>query len=165
MSLPSLSVDEIITTINRSSLPTILVEGKTDAAIYRWIEKKLIETNADIIECGGRIKLINVFERRSEITTDTSVAFLADRDMWLYTEIPEKYSGIIFTKGYSIENDLIDGSIDHILKLFHDNEMVQLEQIYKEILPWYTYEIFKYLQGQEYKLDYSIHYLIDESIS
>ena len=35
------------------------------------------------------------------------VIFVADQDMWFFTGIPEKYRDtIIFTRGYSLENDL-----------------------------------------------------------
>ncbi|WP_062108642.1 DUF4435 domain-containing protein [Bacillus niameyensis] len=161
MPLPSLSVDEIITTINGSSLPTILVEGVYDASIYRWIEQQLLVTNADIVECGGRKNLIKVYEKRSEIKREKKIIFLADQDMWIYSEIPEEYKGITFTKGYSIENDLLEGSINKILKLFNSEEVIQLEQIFEAIIPWHSYEVNNYLQNRAYKLDHSIHRLLD----
>ncbi|MCR2820037.1 DUF4435 domain-containing protein [Lederbergia panacisoli] len=163
MPLPNLDVDEIITVINRSSLPTILVEGKYDAIVYRWIEAELFDINANIIECGGRKSLISVFERRAEITNNANVVFLADKDMWLYTGVPEEYNDIIFTSGYSIENDLIHGSINRIIKLFNPGEITLLEDIFKVIIPWYSIEVCKYINGEEFKLNYSIQNLLDKS--
>lgn len=162
MSGVKLTVDEIITVINRTSLPTILVEGQDDvAALYRWIEDKILDVNANVMECYGRNNLIKIYERKSEIKKNKKVVFLADRDMWLYTRVPPEYKSIIFTQGYSIENDLIEGSLNLIMKLFNEEDSPKLDRIYNEIIPWYSNEIINYMNNKEYKLNYSIQHLLD----
>lgn len=161
MTIPSLTVDELLTTINRTSLPTIIVEGSDDVAIYRWIEKQILRKNADVIQCGGRKKLIAVYERRHEIKKNISIVFLADKDMWIYKGVPTEYKSIIFTRGYSLENDLIEGSLNVVLKLLNEDELMNLKQIYNEIIPWYTREVCRYMEGNSFKLNYSIYQLLD----
>src|SRR5699024_6310044 len=95
MTIPSLTVDELLTTINRTSLPTIIVEGSDDVAIYRWIEKQILRKNADVIQCGGRKKLIAVYERRHEIKKNISIVF------WLikicgYTKAYQQNTKVLF---------------------------------------------------------------------
>lgn len=97
--------DEIISTIKRSFIPTICVEGVQDKSALRLIDR-LIGVNGSVLCCNGRKNLFAIWERRYEFS-DKKVAFLADRDLYLFEKIPSKYNGIIFTYGYSLENDII----------------------------------------------------------
>ena len=103
-----LTVDEIVNTLKRSSLTTVLVEGKDDILIYRWIEDEIGIVNANFLPCGGRDKLLQVYERRHEFA-DLKTIFVADRDAYVYINPPVNYNDIIWTNGYSIENDLYFG--------------------------------------------------------
>ena len=58
---------------------------------------------------GNKNKLLRVYKRRNEYA-HLPIAFVADRDMWLFSRIPSCYHGIIWTQGYSIENDLYAGA-------------------------------------------------------
>ncbi|MBQ3688361.1 MAG: hypothetical protein II937_00675 [Bacteroidales bacterium] len=105
-----LTKEELIATLQHSKLPTILVEGKTDCKIYRWIEEDIndsLEIDIDILPCSCRSVLLEVFLSCSRVK---DLLFIADKDTYAYTRnIPAMYSGVIFTTGYSIENDLIQG--------------------------------------------------------
>ena len=109
----SYSVEEIISELSKpTALLKVLVEGKDDALVYRYIEGKLndlisIDNKADVIICGGRLELIEVFESREKFK-NTKVVFLADKDMWFFVGVPKDYEDIVFTDGYSIENDSMD---------------------------------------------------------
>lgn len=50
----TLTVDEIFETLKRTSLPTVLVEGKDDIIFYRAIEKDLKEFGVDMLPRGIR---------------------------------------------------------------------------------------------------------------
>lgn len=103
---PRLTTDEIVAYLKRTSQLTVLVEGADDKMVYRYIESRLEDLEIDCMDCGGRPSLLAIFGRRNEFP-DSPVIFIADKDMWFFTSIPEEYSsGIIFTNGYSIENDL-----------------------------------------------------------
>ena len=93
-----LTVDEIIATLQRTSLTTVLVEGTDDVMIYRWIEDEIGITKANFMPCGGRRNLIEIFERRSEYP-NVKVIYVADKDSYIYTSTPEEYNEIIWTNG------------------------------------------------------------------
>jgi hypothetical protein len=99
-----LTVEEIVSLLRHSSVPTILVEGSEDVMVYRWLKQHIKPLKASAIQCGGREKLLSVYKRRNEFS-HIKTAFLADQDMYVFLGIPSDYSDIIWTAGYSIEND------------------------------------------------------------
>jgi hypothetical protein len=116
MPIGYLTVDEVISTIRHSSLPTLLVEGKDDMTIMRWLESKLPK-GISILACSCRNDLLAVYARRAELA-GFQVAFLADRDEWVFSSLPEEFNEIVFTFGYSIENDLLmSARLEEIMEL------------------------------------------------
>lgn len=97
--------DEIISSIKKSSIPTICVEGVQDKSALRLVEK-LVGIRGSILICNGRNNLFAVWKRRNEFA-GKKVVFLADRDLYVLKRIPSEYDGIIFTHGYSLENDIL----------------------------------------------------------
>jgi len=103
-----LTVDELVSLIIHSDLPTVIVEGDDDIIVYRRIEDMLSDIGISVLQAGGRDPLLKIFEKLDEIPNRDSIAFIADQDTWVFTEIPHRYQSprIVFTDGYSIENDL-----------------------------------------------------------
>lgn len=135
---PELSAEEIISYLKHTNLPTILVEGTADAYVYRWLEEKL-STAGDVLPCSGREVLLNIFDRCVEYP-NARVAFVADKDMWHFSPIPDKYKDIvIFTDGYSIENDLY--AKDVIERLLSREEKEAFERLLNEIIIWFSFEV------------------------
>jgi hypothetical protein len=95
------------------------VEGEDDATIYRWLESQLGVFSGSVLFCSGRDVLISIFRKR-ETFPHGKIAFLADLDMWRFSPPPADLLGILFTTGYSIENDLYAGS--QIEALLEDTE-------------------------------------------
>ncbi len=100
-----------------SELPTLVVEGPHDEAIYRWIERCLNEDESErlnkkinIQPVGNRDNVIEIYKRKQEFESRVPVAFMADLDMWVFDTRdsggPNLYPDIIWTSGYSLENDL-----------------------------------------------------------
>ena len=137
-----LTVDEIIAYLKRTGLPTILVEGSDDKAVYRYIESKLGELEADILICNSRDALLKIYKRKDEFE-NSKVVFVADKDMWYFTGIPEEYqNNIIFSKGYSIENDIY---IKEIFEgLLEEEEKQQYIKLIKELSRWFAFEVNRY---------------------
>ncbi len=167
MPLPDPTVDELVAALRRSALPTVLVEGKEDMRIYRWVEERLGSRNANIQSAGGRNRLLSVYERRQEFS-NLPVAFVADRDMWLFSENPSNYDGVIWTEGYSIENDLYAGA--ELEKLLEQEEVEGHRQLLDTIVEWFASEVEKYLAGECYEVAHHCdrvvprgHTQIDES--
>lgn len=142
-----LTVDEIVDTLKRSSLTTVLVEGKDDILIYRWIESEIGIVKANFFPCGGRDKLLQVFERRSEFP-DLKVIFVADKDAYIYVNPPENLVDIIWTNGYSIENDLYYGR--NIESLLDNQEKEIFSTSLNSFIEYYAFEIENLLEGREF---------------
>lgn len=99
------TVDELVNTLKRSSIPNIVIEGTDDVFVYRWLKKKINKPLAGLLACGGRDKLFQIFDRRNEFP-NTNVVFIADQDSYKFDGIPDNRKDIIFTSGYCIENDI-----------------------------------------------------------
>ena len=97
MSTRDLTVDELVAALGRSDLPTVIVEGKDDMEIYRWVEERLGSRKASVQAAGGKEKLLSIYKRRREFP-NLPVAFVADKDMWLFSGIPSDYKGIIWDR-------------------------------------------------------------------
>ncbi len=149
MPVPSPTVEELVAALRRSALPTILVEGQEDMRIYRWIEARLGTRVANVLPTGGRDKLLSVYERRQEFS-NLPVAFVADRDMWLFSGIPSNYDGVIWTEGYSIENDLYAGA--NLENLLDSEEELEHQQVLDAIVEWFACEVEKCLANEPYKV-------------
>ena len=63
----ALTSTEILETLKRSSLNTVLVEGSDDIQLYRKMEDDLFHLNIDFIQCGGRSNLLEVYKRKHEL--------------------------------------------------------------------------------------------------
>jgi hypothetical protein len=110
--------DEVIALLKRTSLPTLVVEGSDDIIVYRTFERDLADLNVSVLPVGGRSNVLEVFRRKHEIP-HTKVSFIADQDVWVTVGVPATYAhqALIFTAGYSIENDVfIDGQLETLLK-------------------------------------------------
>jgi hypothetical protein len=146
MPTPALTPDEIVATLKKSSLPTVLVEGDEDLIVYRWIEARIGVAQANILPCGGRSTLLKVFERRAEIPK-LKMAFVADRDMWLFTATPPQFNGMIWTDGYSIENDLYEPS--NLESLLEPNEATDHRNLLLVVIRWFAFEVEEFRAGRD----------------
>ena len=150
MSTPNpTTVEDLIAYLRHSSLPTVIVEGKDDMHIYQWVEARLGSQAANVLPTGGRDKLLSVYERRQEFSS-LPVAFVADRDMWLFSRIPSNYNGVIWTEGYSIENDLYAGA--ELENFLETEEALEHKQALDAILEWFAFEVEEYLAGRPYEV-------------
>lgn len=104
MPVPVPTPDEIVQLLKHTSMPTLLVEGPSDADLFRIIETRSGLLGGTVLSCGGRSALLQIYERRAEFS-HLKCAFLADADMWHFGSVPPQYTGIIFTTGYAIENE------------------------------------------------------------
>ena len=158
MPTPFPSVDELVATIQRSLLPTVLVEGDDDVVVYRWMEPFLRDVGADFLPCGSRDKVIQVFNRRHEIAR-TELAFVVDQDMWIFTGKPQGFEGLIATRGYSIENDVLaGGSAD---RLFEPAEKAVFDKVLGVLEEWFAFEATELLAKRQCSFNESITSIIE----
>lgn len=142
----SLSVDEAVETIRRSSLPTVVTEGVTDYFVYRRLESLISDSGASFLPVGGRSNVLEIFARRAEMAGG-NVAFVVDLDMWLFSGLPIEFQShwIATTHGYSIENDLYaDGEWERLLD---HGERARFERDLGSLSAWFSREIDIYLSG------------------
>ncbi len=140
-----ITTEEIIAILKRTSLPTVIVEGCDDMIVYRNIEKELAHLGVSMLPVGGRRNVLDVFNRKNEIPNHVRVAFIADKDIWVITDIPEEFADdqLIFTEGYSIENDIfMDGKLCDIL-----NDSEKFEEELKDFIEWYALAINRMING------------------
>lgn len=139
-----MTVEHLVGVLCRSHTPKIVVEGKTDIVIYRRL-LGLVGIQQTILHAAdNRDKLLQVYERRKEFA-HVPVAFIADRDMWLFSGIPEGYADIIWTQGYSIENDLyVSAELESFLET-HQYETHQ--QVLNAVCRWFAFEVEAFLKG------------------
>jgi hypothetical protein len=137
-----LTEDEIVAYLQRTTLPTVLVEGHDDSVVYRHVEERLGDLEVDVMTCNSRTMLLKIFERNEEFR-GAPVIFVADKDMWYFTGVPAKYrAGIIFTTGYSIENDI------YVRELFEGLLSNQEKQSFVASIialsSWFAFEVAKF---------------------
>ena len=140
-----ISLDEIMATLTRSSLPTIVVEGADDMIVYRNFEENLSSIGVSVLPVGGRENVLEIYSRRDELPSSVKVSFIADQDVWVNTGIPAEYQNerLLFTNGYSIENDVyIDGEL---WKLLNTNEVPKFDADVREFLRWYALALSRHL--------------------
>lgn len=138
-SLPT--VEEIINSLKRSFIPVILIEGPDDVFVYRWLKSQLNTSVVSLQPCGGRNSLFTIYDRREEFE-GKNVVFIADKDSYRFEPIPSDKSGIIFTSGYCIENDLYEGSN---ISNFIDEEDRQNHDLLREIIgKWFSFEVERF---------------------
>ena len=130
---------EMVSYLCHSQQPAILVEGSDDKRVYRYVEEKLSDLDVDVLVCEGRAALLSVYDRRAEFSR-LPVVFVADRDMWYFVGIPETYrERVVFTTGYSIENDL------YIRELFEglmsQAERNEYQRLIQHLAQWQAFHV------------------------
>ena len=146
------TVDELVATLRNSALPTLLVEGKSDMTLFQSFEEECFAGEVDIFPIYGRPRLLKLYARRQEYE-HAAVAFLADADMFAFTPPPVEYAGIVFTEGYSIENDILSGG--KALKLVSKKHRPAWEKILDSLAHWFASIVHRSLAGEILK--YSAH--------
>jgi hypothetical protein len=159
------TVDELVSMLRHSSLPTLVVEGDEDVVAFRCLEERFCSIQLSVLRVGGRPNLLAVFGRRGELPRD-SVAFIADRDMWVYGELPLDYRSplIAFTHGYSLENDVfMDGEIEKMMSIGERERF--LEEV-ERFVEWFALAVNRLICGSsDERLDFHPNAILDGGVS
>lgn len=154
--------EEIISTLkhSNSNRPMLLVEGPDDVLFI----KKIVETHdieIDLLPSNGRNDLLEIFEYRSIF--GCPVFYFADKDLFVFAKepMPQEYSEIIWTTGYSLENDLYFESERCFDNMLSSSLKTKKELLVVELCKWYACEIDRYLNNEDYKLDCGVNYILD----
>lgn len=145
MSLPDPTIENLVIALRLSNKPNIIVEGKDDEIIYRTLVERLGRFDVGFFSASSKNTLLRLYEELSQYESlgdfrHVPVAFIADRDMWLFSGIPEGYADIIWTQGYSIENDLyISAELESFLETH--------QQVLNAVCRWFAFEVEAFLKG------------------
>lgn len=156
-----LNDDELISAINHSSEPYIIVEGPYDVMIYRWILED-IGCEALLEPREGCDNVKKIFRRKDEIT-NPKVIFICDKDTIVYTEkIPEGFEDMIYTKGYSIENDLYKGKAIET-QLFKKQDEIIFSKVLDSFLRAYACELEKFRESLKFDFKINPECILDKN--
>ena len=156
----TVKIDELLGALRHSNIPNIVVEGKGDIIIYRELEDRFGIGTVGIYHAGGRPQLLEIYDTLSESEKNgdfshAPVAFIADRDMLVFKNIPAQYKDIIWTEGYSIENDLyLIGQLNKLVKRsLSQSEYAEYEKALDYVCAWFAEKVEKYLEQNPGKLN------------
>lgn len=144
---PLPTTEELYAVIKRSSLPTVLVEGKDDIIFYRKVQQELQDFNVDMMPAGNKGAVLELYKKISEGPVLYPTVFVVDNDLWVhgYDNAGEKYEHVITTHGYSIENDLyVDGDLESLLD---PDELKRFRDEIERFTRWYALAVDRNLRG------------------
>lgn len=160
---PIPTVDELLATLKNSQLPTVIVEGSDDLIVYLKLEDLLYENDVSVLSAGGRKNVLSIFERAHELPKNKKVIFIADKDIWVMTGVPDRYlsNNLLFTNGYSIENDAFqDCDMPGFMSIDEKNKF--LDELAK-FLHWYALAVERHIaHGDESIKNHPSHVLDDD---
>ncbi len=131
--------------------------------IFRKLEETLQRFGVDVLSAEGRGTLLEVFSRRGEINNGQKLAFIADRDWWVCAAIPEKFvsPALIFTDGYSIENDVYrDGNLFGYMTLA---ERTRFSQEVDQVINCYALGLSRILNGRSGRISWHPNEVLDDA--
>ena len=152
-------VNSLVNILKSSGQPTIVVSG--GEGNVNIIDKlvKHHDVKAKTMRIHKRDTLLSVYERRNEFF-HLPVAFVADQEMKLFTGNPERHTDIIWTQGYSLENDLYaDADLEVLLE---PHEVWRHQQVIKSTIDWFAFEVGEFLNGNPVKMDLPLREIVPE---
>lgn len=139
------TVDELYALLKNTTIPTILVEGKDDIVFYRRIENDLEDIGIDMLPAGNKWAVLELRERIKSEPINAPIAFVVDKDLWVYFGCDDDLNDVITTDGYSIENDIfIDGEL---LGLMSNEEIGKFNDELRKFSHWYALTLTRSQQG------------------
>lgn len=145
-----ITVTELVAAIERSSLLTVLVEGRDDMSIYNGLYSW--DSQVSIVQTQGRCTLLKTFIAAKEKGLLNKCIFIADRDLYVFEGIPPEYRDIIFTTGYSIENDVV-ADCKMIKNLLQDIGQRAFNSGRHLLSKWFAFYVEQHLQNKPAKAD------------
>ncbi|MDE0399142.1 MAG: hypothetical protein OXL96_15205 [Candidatus Poribacteria bacterium] len=151
---------------DRCTLPAFVVEGSDDARIYTWVLQALglSSYQVKIVKASTKGDLLQIYEAVDENRdsyADFPIVFIADLDMFLFEGVPSEYNGVVFTNGYSIENDLYSfANLEELLDPMSERE--NHKKVLDTIIEWFAFEIQEYQAGRYSKIARNLEEIVPE---
>lgn len=146
--------EELAAVLERTDLPTLVTEGRTDYSVFRNLQKQL--RVGKCLPAGGKRKVLAIRDIHGCDPTGRA-RYLVDQDLWSITSVPEDIQNcpVTFcTDGYSIENDgLRDANVE---SLIYDNELEQYNHGLDRLCEWHSAISILKLNGEDIKFERKI---------
>lgn len=156
------TTEELIESLKRTRLKTIVVEGGDDIEILRDIESKLSVHcgSVNFLHAGDKLSVLRIWEKKYTFPHNT-VGFLADSDLWLFNSDREKYPQVVFTHGYSIENVCIKSQ--SVTDFAGARELTQTswKAAISSLVDWFAAEAAFHLDGQNPIFNIGVSQILD----
>lgn len=147
------TIDDLARALHDPAKRKVVVADEDDVFIYQQLIKRHKMLEVKILASGRRSDLLHLYERRSEFA-HIPVVFIADREMSLFSGIPEGYEDIVWTKGYSLKNDVyVEAQLERLLE---PHETWRHQQVLNAITEWFAFEVEEALAGRSTQVD-SLH--------
>ena len=144
------NLEELIASFRSTDENLIFLEGSDDIIIMEQIlaDLKFGDFQFNLINCGGREKLLQIFISKSAIKG--KAFFLCDSDLWLFTGVPEEYldhKDLLYTEGYSIENEVFCDGLSFIKSLMRTHNEIRFNQLLHSIIRKYSAEVEDFIKS------------------
>ena len=123
--------------------------------IYRRLEEMFADRLLTILPVGGRSNVLKLFFQRANLNPDVKILFIADLDLWILSEVPERFrdNDLFFTDGYSIENDAYrDGNFSALMTR---DEKVRFKLEMQKFCHWFAHCVRRKIGGDD--IEYKCH--------
>ncbi|UOR09353.1 hypothetical protein LCM18_02130 [Qipengyuania flava] len=154
------TIEELVAALERSALPSLITEGKTD---YKLMREFALRSGADCVPAGNKAGVLQLIQNE-RISSLSKIAFLVDRDLWLFEGVPDIYNGdrrAIITNGYSIENDLLrDARVEDFLNV--DERSRYLDDI-ESVSSWFAAGVEERRRNPAYEFENRISKILNQN--
>lgn len=154
-----MTIEETVSYLQRSFIPTILVEGSSDKAALRNLEREIDIDKLDILPVCGKGRLHDVYCRRSEFR-GKSIVFLRDRDEYVACVPGEELSDYVFTSGHSIENDVLDKSV---IENLSGDRFPEITRRVELVADWFRHVLQIYIGGEAIDISMDVSLVLNGS--
>lgn len=143
-----LTDDEIVATLSRTILPTIVIEGVGDIFLFRRIQENIGASHISLFPIGGRSRVIFAYRNRPQGSPGIPILFFSDQDEWLFGAVPSELvdDDFFHTEGYSVENDLLRDANAIGLMTAHERQTYYTER--DLFARWFAIQIARFMRGQ-----------------
>lgn len=162
--IDSVSVEELVATLSRTHLPTIVVEVSDEAIVLRTFEQENIQTSVSVFPVGGKSRLLQIYDLLRGRLAAAPILFLCDRDLWCLQGVPTQYdvSRIVLKDGFSIENDIIRDvrALDFMLV----TERERFERELEMFLDWFCFAVVLQVDAADVEMGVHPNRVIDDGL-
>lgn len=155
------TTEEIVESLKRTSIKTIVVEGNDDMEALRDLETRISRASGPVsfYPAGDKASVLKIASQKPAFGKAT-VSFLADSDLWLFTDEKAAHPDVVFTNGYSIENLCIAcPNLKHLIDA-RPATVSAWENALSGLSDWFASEAAYYLNGENPRLDIGIRLIL-----